>query len=155
MEETKPKDITPIKRKGIDMAVKSLSKEFPFIKGYKDDTETLYQAFHYVDLFVDINELSQYMDKPIHPYWRKFVEENPHHEKVYAVWSYLMFDDDMLNDISNHPGYLLNQDIKSTLETMYQYLPEEYRLYYQSTTSIIDPPPFYPVHLKINAYYMT
>ena len=155
MEETKPKDITPIKRKGIDIAVKAISKEYPFIKGYKDDPTTQYESSHYIDLIVDLEKLSEYMDKPILPYWKRYVEENPHHEKVYAIWSYLVFEDDMLNDIGNHPGYKLSEEIKTTLNSIYQSLPEEYRLYYQSTSSILFPPPFYPVHLKINAYYMT
>ena len=55
-EET-PKNITPIKRRGIDMVVKSLNKPYPFIIGYQDDTSEQYDTSHYIDLIIDLNKL--------------------------------------------------------------------------------------------------
>jgi hypothetical protein len=156
MKETTPKDITPIKRRGIDMAVKGLKKYYPFIMGYEDDTTDQYISSHYIDLFVDLNKLSEYMDVPVNPYWETLIEDNPQYSKVYAIWSYLKFPHDMLEDITQHPGYILSEGLKKDLDELYQYLPEEYRLFYpyQSTIFPDDPPKDFPVHLKVNGYIM-
>ena len=156
MKEKTPKDITPIKRKGIEMSVKGLHKKFPFIIGYKDDESVdQYESAHYIDLIVDLNKLSEYMDVPVNPFWSVHASD-PSYQKIYAIWSYLKFPNevDYTKDIHNHPGYILGEDIRETVETIYELLPEQYKLYYESDTSYITPPPIYPVRLKINGYIM-
>ena len=158
MKETTPKDITPIKRRGIEMAVKGLKKPYPFILGYKDDESVdQYESAHYVDLIIDLDKLSEYMDVPVNPYWKNELSKDPKYNKVYAIWSYLKFPNeyDLDSDIHSHPGYMLGKDITETLETIYEYLPEEYKLYYQSDATYITPPPIYPVRLKVNGYIMS
>ena len=157
MKEETPKDITPIKRKGIDLTVKGLRRPFPFIIGYKDDESIdKYESAHYIDLLIDLNKLSEYMGVPVNPYWKKIVEETPSREMIYAIWSYLKFPYEVSEtNIREHPGFILGEEIMSSLETLYEYLPEEYKLYYTSNTSYISPPPEYPVRLKINGYIMT
>jgi len=158
MKEETPKDITPIKRKGIEMSVKGLHKKFPFIIGYKDDTSDQYVSAHYVDLIVDLNKLSEYMDVPVNPYWSNELSRDSKYQKIYAIWSYLKFPQEIEasfdSDIAHHPGYILGEDIRDTVETIYELLPEQYKLYYESDTSYITPPPIYPVRLKINGYIM-
>jgi len=155
-EET-PKDITPINRKGIDMSVNGLKKRYPFVLGYNDDPTDQYKSSHYIDLMIDIDKLSKYMDVPVNPYWKQYVEQYPEQEKIYTLWSFLQFpNEDTFGDINNHPGYILGEEVKETLTMLYEYLPEEYKLYYlhQSTIFPDDPPKDYPVHLKINGYIM-
>jgi hypothetical protein len=156
MKEETPKDITPMKRKGIEMAVKGLSKTYPFVLGYKDDESIdKYESAHYVDIIVDLNKLSEYMGVEVNPFWKEHSSE-PQYQKIYAIWSYLRFPDevDYTKDISKHPGYILGQDITHLLNTIYDFLPEQYKLYYKSNTSYITPPPIYPVSLKVNGYIM-
>ena len=157
MKEETPKDITPMKRKGIDMAVNGLKKPFPFITGYQDDPTDQYESAHYIDLIVDLNKLSEYMEVPVNPYWSNELSKDPRYQKVYAIWSYLNFPSeyDYTKDVSTHPGFILGEEIKETLETLYSYLPDEYKLHYLSTSGWIDPPPIYDVHLKSNGYIMT
>ena len=155
-EETTPKDITPMKRKGIDMTVKALKKPFPFIIGYKDDTTTQYESAHYIDLIIDLTKLSKYMGKPINPYWEKELRNDPIYDKTYALWSYLMFDEEdskYSDDISKHPGYLLGKEIQEQIESIYEYLPDEYKLFYTYKSEWSTYPINYPVRLKVNAYY--
>jgi hypothetical protein len=155
-EET-PKDITPIKRKGIDMSVKGLSKQYPFVLGYKDDTTDQYKSSHYIDLIIDNNKLSEYMDIPVSPYWRQYVEQYPEQQKIYTIWSFLQFpNEDTFGDIINHPGHKLGEEVKSTLATIYHYLPEQYKLYYKHQSVVFpdDPPKDYPVNLRVNGYIM-
>jgi len=157
MKETTPKDITPMKRKGIEMSVKGLSKTYPFVKGYMDDTSDQYESAHYVDLLIDLDELANYMGVEVNPYWSNELKNDPKYQKVYAMWSYLKFppEYDIYNtNIHNHPGYILGQDITHLLNTIYEFLPEQYKLYYESNTSYITPRPIYPVSLKINGYIM-
>jgi hypothetical protein len=156
MTEETPKDITPIKRKGIEMAVKGLSKTYPFVKGYRDDESVdKYESAHYIDLIIDLDKLSDYMGVEVNPFWKEHASE-PQYQKIYAIWSYLKFPDevDYTKDISKHPGYILGQDITHLLNTIYDFLPEQYKLYYKSNTSYISPPPTYPVSLKVNGYLM-
>ena len=156
MKEETPKDITPMKRKGIEMAVKGLSKTYPFVLGYKDDESIdKYESAHYVDIIVDLNKLSEYMGVEVNPFWKEHASD-PKYQKIYAIWSYLNFPNevDYTKDISKHPGYILGQDITHLLNTIYDYLPEQYKLYYKSNTSYITPPPIYPVSLKVNGYIM-
>ena len=158
MKEETPKDITPMKRKGIEMSVKGLSKTYPFVKGYMDDTSDQYESAHYVDLLIDLDELANYMGVEVNPYWSNELKNDPRYQKVYAIWSYLKFPpeyDIHSTNIHNHPGYILGQDITHLLNTIYEYLPEQYKLYYNSTsTYFTDNPPVYPVSLKINGYIM-
>ena len=157
MKEETPKDITPMKRKGIEMAVKGLMKSYPFVLGYEDDESVdQYESAHYVDLIIDMDKLADYMGVEVNPYWRPYVKDNPKDQKIYAIWSYLKFPNevDYTKDIHNHPGYILGEDIRETVETIYELLPEQYKLYYESDTSYITPPPIYPVRLKINGYIM-
>jgi hypothetical protein len=157
-EET-PKDITPMKRRGIDMAVKGLRKTYPFIMGYEDDTTDQYQSSHYIDLIIDLQKLSDYMDVPVNPYWVNFASQ-PEYRKIYAIWSYLKFpkEDEVEydKDISNHPGHILGKDVIYLLESIYEYIPEEYKLFYDFTSEFApDKPMTLPVNLKINGYIMT
>jgi hypothetical protein len=157
MKEETPKDITPIKRRGIEMAVKGLKKQYPFIIGYEDDTSVQYDASHYIDLIVDLDKLSEYMDTPVNPYWKTVVDTDPQLSKVYTIWSYLNFPQDMLEDVSNHPGYILSQELKSDLEQLYQYLPDEYKLFYKYQSRVFpdDPPKEFPVNLRVNGFIMS
>jgi len=158
MKEETPKDITPIKRKGIEMAVKGLNKTYPFVMGYKDDTSDQYESAHYIDLIIDLDKLSDYMGVEVNPYWKNELKNDPAYQKVYAVWSYLNFPPPYNNidstNISEHPGYILGQDNTQLLGTIYEYLPEQYKLYYESNSGWFNPPPIYPVNLKINGYIM-
>lgn len=158
-EQTTPKDITPMKRKGLDIAVKGLSKSYPFIIGYKDDTTTQYDSIQYIDLIVDLKKLSEYMDKPINPYWEREVQMSNEYEKVYAIWSYLKFSDEeeinYKDNVRDHPGYILGKDIGDLLNTIYEYIPEEYKLYYEFTSEYSNTTKTYPVLIRINSYLMT
>ena len=151
--ETTPKDITPIKRKGIEIAVRGLAKTYPFVIGYKDDTSDQYQSSHYIDLIIDLNKLSEYMNTPINPYWEEFVANNPQHGMLYSIWSYLQFppEENYDQNIANHPGYILQQKIKKRLETLYTYLPEDSILTYTTDSEWSGT---YQVLLKINGFIM-
>lgn len=157
IEET-PKNITPIKRKGIDMAVNGLKKPYPFVLGYKDDTSDQYVSSHYIDLIIDIEKLSEYMGVPVNNYWKQYVKDYPQFEKIYTIWSFLKFpNEDTFGDIKDHPGYILGEEVKETLSMLYEYLPDEYKLFYEHQSTIFpeNPPKDFPVNLKINGYIMT
>lgn len=157
-KDTTPKDITPMKRKGIEMTVRGMKKSFPFIMGYKDD-ESVYQydSAHYIDIIIDLNKLSEYMDVPVNPYWSNELSKDPKYNKVYTIWSYLNFPNevDYTKDVTTHPGYQLGEEIKEGLSIVYSHIPDEYALHYKSTSGIFpDNPPIYRVRLLVNGYIM-
>jgi len=156
MKEETPKDITPIKRKGIEMAVKGLSKTYPFVIGYKDDDSDQYESAHYIDLLIDLDGLANYMGVEVNPYWSNELSKDSRYNKIYAIWSYLNFppEVDYTKDITTHPGYILGQDITELLGTIYEYLPEQYILHYNSESSFNNQVYVYPVRLKVNGYIM-
>ena len=158
-KETTPKDITPMKRRGIDIAVNGLRKTYPFVIGYEDDPGDAYVSTHYIDLIIDLQKLSDYMDVPVNPYWVNFASQ-PEYRRVYSLWSYLKFPQEIEasfdNDISGHPGFILGKDVIYLLESIYEYIPEEYKLFYEFTSEFNpDKPMTFPVTLKINGYIMT
>ena len=152
--ETTPKDITPIKRKGIEMTIKSLKKLYPFVIGYKDDTTTQYESLHYIDLIIDLNKLSEYMGVSIYPHWEGYIINHPEYEKIYALWSYLHFpNEDLFGDIKKHPGFILQEKVNEDLDFIYSHMPEELILHYTpESTYFPDNPPTYIVRLRVNAY---
>ena len=90
-----PREISPIHRKGIEMAVRGLHKQFPFILGYRDDISTdQYNYAHYIDLIVDVEKLSEYTKRDINPHWdRELRIKNDF--LTYALWSCLEYDEDL------------------------------------------------------------
>jgi hypothetical protein len=156
-KETTPKDITPMKRRGIDMAVKGLKKTYPFVIGYEDDSGDQYDASHYIDLIIDLQKLSEYMNVPVNPYWVNFASQ-PEYRRIYSLWSYLKFpnEEEYDKNIANHPGYQLGKDVMYLLESIYEYIPEDYKLFYTFTSEFSpDNPMTFPVTLKVNGYIMT
>ena len=153
MKEETPKDITPMKRKGIEMSVKGLHKKFPFVIGYRDDITEQYSSAHYIDLIINLDKLSEYMDVPVRPYWKEVIKNNPSGEMVYAMYAFLNFEDDY-RDLKDNPGYVLQEEMRDTLNGIYSFLPDEYKMFYESNSGWIAPPPIYQVTLKINGYLM-
>lgn len=153
MKEETPKDITPMKRKGIEMSVKGLHKKFPFVIGYRDDITEQYSSAHYIDLIINLDKLSEYMDVPVRPYWKEVIKNNPSGEMVYAMYAFLNFEDDY-RDLKDNPGYVLQEEMRDTLNGIYSFLPDEYKMFYESNSGWIAPTPIYQVTLKINGYLM-
>ena len=153
MKEETPKDITPMKRKGIEMSVKGLHKKFPFVIGYRDDITEQYSSAHYIDLIINLDKLSEYMDVPVRPYWKEVIKNNPSGEMVYAMYAFLNFEDDY-RDLQDNPGYVLQEEMRDTLNGIYSFLPDEYKMFYESNSGWIAPTPIYQVTLKINGYLM-
>jgi hypothetical protein len=153
MKEETPKDITPMKRKGIEMSVKGLHKKFPFVIGYRDDITEQYSSAHYIDLIINLDKLSEYMDVPVRPYWKEVIKNNPSGEMVYAMYAFLNFEDDY-RDLKDNPGYVLQEEMRDTLNGIYSFLPDEYKMFYESNSGWITPTPIYQVTLKINGYLM-
>ena len=152
MRERIDPEITPMQRKGIELAVKGLHKKYPFVIGYKDDEVNEYESSHYIHLILDLHKVSEYLGAPIIPYFEDYVKKG-NSDLVYALWSYLKFEDDRLSDIASHPGYILQEELKDLLQTLYKYLPEQFRMRYRFG----DDPSYSlenDVNLNANGFYM-
>jgi len=151
MRERIDPEITPMQRKGIELAVKGLRKTYPFVIGYKDDAQNEWEASHYIHLILDLHKVSEYLGAPIIPYFEDYVKKG-NSDLVYALWSYLKYDNDRLDDIASHPGYIVQMELKDLLTTTYQYLPEQFKMKYRFG----DEPYVHEndVFLNVNGFYM-
>ena len=69
------------------------------------------------------------------------------------MYAFLNFEDDY-RDLKDNPGYVLQEEMRDTLNGIYSFLPDEYKMFYESNSGWIAPPPIYQVTLKINGYLM-
>ena len=144
-----------MQRKGIELAVKGLHKTYPFVIGYKDDESDGHVATHYIHLILDLHKVSEYLGAPIIPYFEDYVKKG-NSDLVYALWSYLKYEDNHLDDIASHPGYKLQEKLKEQLSTTYEYLPEQFKMKYRFRFGVgVDKDEYVSdVNLNVNGFYM-
>lgn len=106
------KILTPEKLKGIDVVVKSISRLYPFIKGWQfNENWERWETLIAIDFLVDYKEFANYLGK----------------EKLFDY----TYKTKMLNltDIVTHTYYdevyNLSEDIKKRAESLYSSLPED------------------------------
>lgn len=126
-------NLTEKQIRGIDLVVKSASKKYPFILGWRLDSDwDKYDAHLYLDLYVDWNLISQYYNEPIRP----FYAERPEIVlgKTSSLFSYLGSDYSWENNVGRDNHFLIGYNhgvkIKNLLTNLYTALPEEYQLHY-------------------------
>lgn len=79
-EETTPDEV----RKGIDIAVKILKKEYPFVVGwdYSDPPET-YTYKVYINLEIDFSKAMEFYNLKPHPSYGKFIKAGIENRETY------------------------------------------------------------------------
>jgi hypothetical protein len=118
--------------RGIELAVKSASKKFPFIKGWKFSKDFKnYSAHLYIDLFVDYVEFAKFYNSDIHYAYQSRTTlprtSIPHTFLKDAPVS--GFQTEEWNEYFEK-AYSENQKIKNYLEKIYESLPEEFSIFY-------------------------
>ena len=88
--------------KGFDITTKAVSKRYPFIKGWKfTDNYQEYDVITLIDLYIDFNILSEYLNIPLDPYWKiRLKDPNNDYNTTYAIGGFFpeispTQDDDM------------------------------------------------------------
>ena len=141
---------TEIQKKGIDLVVRSLKKKYPFIKGwefYKDFDK--YQMSIYIDLLIDWFEMADFYDKKIKDYWKRtYNQYGPGLLKSSSLSSLMdtegepIFDGPTFNEM-----YVANIKIKEYLNSMYNFLPDEFKFMRENAFGGHQ-----PTELEVNNY---
>lgn len=119
--------------KGIDLSVKSAAKKYPFIKGWEFSKDFEKYALHlYITLIVDYDEVAKFYKTEIHPSFS---------DRKYPLKSSLIFtflksnpmnwDSPEYKEFFN-TSYNETQNIRATVNNVYQLLPDELSIFYTS-----------------------
>lgn len=115
--------------KALNMLISSLKKKYSFVKDWKlakdfDD----YSAILYIDLFVDILEISEILDLKLSEYYEVFKNE----PKYLSSSSLSTFFEDKNNSNKNITDitWNLRKKMEEYLNNTYSYLPEKFRIKY-------------------------
>jgi hypothetical protein len=122
-------------KKGIDMLIKIVNKTYPFIVGWDFDEHpyplNLSKYYLYLNVLVDHKLVQEYYDRPFKSFYRNYPEEIQNaieKKQKYAYAGSLLEDDRTLEEKHSE-----NKIIEKYFEEVYEYIPDEYKLYYEST----------------------
>ena len=106
--------------KGIDIAVKILKQEYPFVKGWRfEDPIDAYKTVLYINLIINYDEvLVFYGLKPSNSFMRNYESD----EKVPYQFSGMVYE-----GIIDNP-YEEYRKLVSSLEDVYEYLPSDVKM---------------------------
>lgn len=117
--------------KGIDLSIKSISKKFPFIKGWEFiDNYEQWKAHLYINIIVNWFEVAEYYGKEIKPYWKEEFKQGERADSS-LIDSYIF-----VNPSHNEEGYEEffkksfdeTKKINTLLNTVYSSLPNEFQI---------------------------
>lgn len=116
-EETE--DVNMI-NKGINIAVKILKQEYPFVKGWRfEDPIDAYKTILYINLIINYDEVLEFYDlKPSNSFMRNYKQG----EKVPYQYSGMIYD-----GIINDP-YEEYRKVVDALKDVYEYLPSDVKM---------------------------
>lgn len=127
--------------KALNMLISSLKRKYSFVKDWKlaEDFDD-YSAMLYIDLFVDILEISEILDLKLSEYYEIFKNE----PKYLSSSSLSTFFEDKNDNNKNITDITwdLRKKMEEYLNNTYIYLPEKFRitynLYDETKTSTFD-----------------
>jgi hypothetical protein len=111
--------------KGINLSVKMLSQEFPFIVGWEFSEDiNKYDFTIYISLLVNLEKVSKFYGLEVDPIYLRmgdwiYSEDSP--VKAYP-FSGLKYDN-LMSD-----PYIVSKEIWNSLDSTYSYIPEEYKM---------------------------
>lgn len=119
-EETSPDDI----RKGIDISVKMLKKQYPFVVGweYANDLEVFTYTI-YINLEIDHTKMMKFYDLEPHPRWNKFLKDDIiSREKYPYPFSQTNYEDKEFNQFEKV------KELEDNLQDIYDFMPEQFKM---------------------------
>ena len=127
--------------KGVDLTIKAVSKIFPFIKGGEVNKDyEKYDVILYVDLFIDYFEMVEmYGDEIMSGWVRWYKEGGPSELKSSALSAFVKKDDNLsTSDETFRKYYDLSENIKRRLNIIYGYLPDNFKVPYESALGSVS-----------------
>lgn len=134
MDAIRDNNFTPKQIRGIDLVVKSMSKKYPYVKGWKFDEEYYrWPTTLYIDIFVNWKEYGEVNGYGFRNYYEKNYDNTSSLLKSPAP--YVFFDLDEFNkeerEIFINKGYEDTKKFKTTLMSLYEKLPDEFLIKYE------------------------
>jgi hypothetical protein len=135
-------NFTKQQQRGLDITFNHIMKKHPYIKGWRlIDNYEKYSAILYVDVLIDLKEMSKFFDVDIRSYYLRMYNESEYHE-VSSGSPYLFFkvkgsDNDRLPDNFSQDNFFTvirdyEKKLKNSINLAYQSLPEAFKIYYNS-----------------------
>jgi hypothetical protein len=125
-------DLSNNQIRGIDLVVKSVSKKYPFIKGWTLPHHwEKYQAHLYINVYVDWNEVSKFYNLQFKEYYDK-VKNETIFEDTSSILAYFGSYEWGSPEQTEHFEKSYNEGVKirNLVKGLYEALPEEFQLYY-------------------------
>jgi len=130
--------------KGIYLCVRAASKKFKFIKGWElTDNYDKYIVGLYINLFVDWNEVAEYLDLKINPFYLNYYKNHKDFQSSSLGSHMLPKDAKSILDYteeqkleSHEKSFKTNMKIFNTLNSFYRSLPENMQIYYMGELTI-------------------
>ena len=143
-------DFTQSQLRGIELVVKSISKRYPFIEGWRFEKDwEKWLTGVYIDIKVDWNKVFKFYNTKVSPKWENYLRLD---KEGYSSSLLLTFTD--LNPLSEDPTlhneffeYNFNTTLKlrNLASSLYENLPEELSIFYG-----YDDNPNYKVRCRLN-----
>jgi hypothetical protein len=141
-------------RKGIDILISLLTKNYPFIVGWRPSDEDIDGSTWYIniDLVISASKAKEYYNMDYKRYYYDYPEVleqeifNSNNDYAYPV---------SLFDYESHDfkPYEQNGEIKEFAEQMYELIPEEYKLKEERISSFSNTEYINIKEVKLNAYF--
>ena len=108
-------------KKGIDLAIKILSQDYPYIVGweYNYDSETPSVFYIYLNIICDIEKLKDFYNSELKPYYQNKIEQLKGNEFSYPT-SILKVNEE-IDDETKFKEY---KKMRQELSEIYEMLPE-------------------------------
>lgn len=109
--------------KGINLAVKALSKKFPFVTGWElSDKWDKYYNIIFINLIVDLEKVEDFYNVKIDDYWINRWKSDEIEDTSYILSTVYKTDLDNLAETNK---------IKDNLEKLYSNLPDDFTIQYK------------------------
>ena len=134
MNTIRDNNFTPKQIRGIDLLIKSISKIYPFVKGWKfDEDYENWATMLYIDLFIDWKKYGEFYGYKMKKYYEDRYDEIYDRLRSSSPQAFFTdsLDDSEKSEDFFEVGYGNNQKFKMTLHELYGMLPEEFIIKYR------------------------
>lgn len=115
--------------KGLDIIIKTLNSKYPFITGWEYNTSSHYETLVHINLFVDVNKLSEYFKLPIN----KNFEVYEFLQKANNFCGPLNLGNYSPEKINDEPCMIFTSKVRKLINKYHKYLPEKYKTHTRIT----------------------
>ncbi len=121
--------LTKKQLRALDIMIKSLSKRYPFIIGWKPSEDFLkYDTMLNIDFIVDYKKLADFFDADTDDGWKKIIDDEGGSYPMYSLGGPFNYDKyPHIKDLS----YNTSENIERILTDINEQLPDDIRITYE------------------------